>query len=212
MSAVRVVLADDHPMFRFGLRAALATAPELELVAEAAEGAELLEVVARTRPDVVITDLAMPGVDGISAIAELQARFPQVAALVLTMNASDDQLLGALRAGARGYLLKDADRDQIVRAVVTVAEGGTVYAGEMGRRLVERATAPPSPAQRPFPELTDRELEIVRHVAVGRSNHEIGAELFLAEKTVRNNVSMVLSKLGLRDRAALVAVARDRGL
>lgn len=212
MSPVRVVLADDHPMFRFGLRAALASCPDVDVVGEAEDGAELLRLVTELSPDVVLSDLAMPGVDGITAIAELTAHFPDVATLVLTMNASDDQLLGALRAGARGYLLKDADRDEIARAVITVAEGGTVYAGEIGRRLVERATVAQSPAERSFPELTERELDIVRQVATGRSNHEIARSLCLAEKTVRNNVAAILTKLQVRDRAALVALARDRGL
>lgn len=128
------------------------------------------------------------------------------------MNASDEQLLGALRAGARGYLLKDADRDEIARAVLTVAAGGTVYAGAIGRRLVEHVTAEPARADSPFPELTDRERDIVRQVATGRSNQEIARTLFLAEKTVRNNVAAILAKLGVRVRAALVALARDRGV
>lgn len=212
MNRVRVVLADDHPMFRFGLSMALARVPQLEVVGQAADGAELLRLVAETAPDVVLTDLAMPGVDGITAVAALAERFPDVPALVLTMNASDEQLLAALRAGARGYLLKDADRDEIARAVLTVAGGGQVYGGEIGRRLVERATVGTAPARRPWPQLTDRELEIARLVATGRSNREIAAALFLAEKTVRNNVASILAKLALRDRAALVAAAREEGL
>jgi DNA-binding NarL/FixJ family response regulator len=212
MSPIRVVFADDHPMFRFGLRAALDRTEGVEVVGEAADGAELLRLVADVTPDVVLTDLAMPEMDGIAAVATLAERHPQVATLVLTMNAADEQVLGALRAGASGYLLKDASRDEIARAILTVAEGGAVYTGEIGRRIVERLIAPPNPIERPFPELTDRELGILRHVAAGRSNREIADSLYLAEKTVRNNIATILSKLHLRDRAAAVAAARDAGL
>lgn len=210
--SVRVVLADDHPMFRFGLRAALDAVPGVEVVGDAADGAELVRLVETLRPRVALTDLMMPGTDGATAVGEIAARFPDVATLVLTMNAGDDQILGALRAGARGYLLKDADRDEIARAIQTVAAGGTVYSGEVGRRLVERASGAADPADRPFPELTERETQILAHIAAGRSNREIAASLFLAEKTVRNNVAVILAKLHLRDRAAAVAAARDRGL
>jgi DNA-binding NarL/FixJ family response regulator len=209
---VRVVIADDHPMYRFGLRAALEALPDIEVVGEAADGAALVELVERRGPDVALTDLAMPGTDGTAAVAEISTRFPATRTLVLTMNAGDESILAALRAGAGGYLLKDAERDEIARAIHTIASGGTVYSGEVGRRLVERAAQPESPRPRPFPELTDREVEILDGVAAGRSNHEIAATLFLSEKTVRNNVAMILAKLHLRDRAAAVAEARDRGL
>lgn len=210
--SVRVVLADDHPMFRFGLRSALDAVPAVEVVGEAADGAELVRLVESLRPDVAVTDLTMPGTDGTTAVAEIAARFPEVATLMLTMSASDDQILGALRAGARGYLLKDADRDEIARAIQTVAAGGTVYSGDVGRRLVERASEATTPATRPFPELTERETQILGQIAAGRSNREIAASLYLAEKTVRNNVAVILAKLHLRDRAAAVAAARDHGI
>lgn len=209
---VRVVLADDHPMFRFGLRTALEAVADVDVLGEAADGAELVRLVESLQPDVALTDLMMPGTDGTTAVAEIAARFPHVATLVLTMSAGDDNILGALQAGARGYLLKDAQRDEIARAIHTVAAGGTVYSGEVGRRLVERASRPTHAAERPFPELTERETEILAGVASGRSNHEIAGALFLSEKTVRNNVAVILAKLHLRDRAAAVATARDRGL
>ncbi|MCB7137012.1 response regulator [Cellulosimicrobium marinum] len=209
---VRVVLADDHPMFRFGLRAALDAVEEVEVVGEAADGAELVALVARLRPDVALTDLAMPGTDGTTAVAQISARFPDVATLVLTMSDSDDAVLGALRAGARGYLLKDARREEIVLAIRTVAAGSTVFGARVGRRVVHGATTPPTSPADLFPGLTRRETQVLELVAVGRSNREIARSLSLAEKTVRNVVATVLAKLGLRDRTAAVLLARERGL
>jgi DNA-binding NarL/FixJ family response regulator len=205
---VRVVIADDHPMFRFGLRMALAGATEPEVVGEASNGAELAGLVERLRPGVVLTDVAMPAGDGLSAIRILAERFPDIAALVLTMHAEDETVIAALRAGARGYLLKDAEREEIVRAVLTVASGGTVYDGSVGRRISDFVSRPLRPGKA-FAQLTDREHEVLEQVAAGRSNHEIAAVLQLSEKTVRNNVATVLAKLAARDRAALVARARD---
>ena len=208
---VRLVIADDHPMFRFGLRTALAGSAELEVVGEASDGARLYRLVEQLEPDVALTDLEMPGVDGLSAVRTLTERFPRIGVLVLTMHADDDALLGAVRAGARGYLLKGADRDEISRAVLTVAAGGTVYSGEAGRRIAAYATQRPTPPGAAFPELTARERDVLEHVATGLGNHEIAARLFLSDKTVRNHVATILAKLQARDRAALVALARDRG-
>ncbi|MEU5346523.1 MULTISPECIES: response regulator transcription factor [unclassified Streptomyces] len=212
-SAVRVVVADDHPMFRYGLKAALAAGDEVEVVGEAARGDELLAVVDRTTPDVVLTDLAMPGMDGAAATRALLARHPRVGVLVLTMHEDDEALLGALRAGARGYLLKGADRTEIVRAVLSVAAGDAVYGEAVARRIVAFFTgAHRHYAAQIFPELTDRERQILELVATGCGNHEIARRLVLSEKTVRNYVSAVLVKLGVPHRAAAVAKARDAGL
>jgi DNA-binding NarL/FixJ family response regulator len=208
---VRVVLADDHPMYRFGLRAVLDASPEVEVVGEAADGAELLVLVAQTGPDVVLTDLSMPKLSGTAAIDELTRRFPALGILVLTMHDDDASLFGALRAGARGYLLKGADRDEIVRAVLGVAGGDAVYGGAVARRVVDAVTGTASRAP-VFPELTGREREVLELLAAGLSTGQISRRLALSDKTVRNHVSAVLTKLQVSDRAAAVARARDAGL
>ncbi|MFD7817216.1 response regulator [Streptomyces sp. NPDC059785] len=211
--AVRVVVADDHPMYRYGLVAALGTGGEVEVVGEAASGDELLAVADRTSPDVVLTDLTMPGLDGVGATRALLARHPGLGVLVVTMHEDDQALFAALRAGARGYLLKDADREEIVRAILALAGGDAVYGGAVARRIVDFFTgAHRDYAARVFPELTEREREVLDLVALGCGNHQIARRLTLAEKTVRNHVSAILYKLQVSDRAAAVARARDAGL
>jgi DNA-binding NarL/FixJ family response regulator len=208
---VRVALADDHPMFRFGLRAVLETAPEVQVVGEAADGAELLALVTRCTPDVVLTDLSMPKLSGTAAIDELTRRHPGVAILVLTMHEDDASLFGALRAGARGYLLKGADREEIVRAVLTVADGDAVYGGAIARRVIDSLTrtGPRAPV---LPELTGREREVLGLLAGGLRTSQVARRLALSEKTVRNHVSAVLTKLQVPDRSAAVLRAREAGL
>jgi DNA-binding NarL/FixJ family response regulator len=172
---------------------------------------KLLAVVTATAPDVVLTDLSMPRMSGAVAIDELARRFPGLAVLVLTMHEDDASLFAALRAGARGYLLKGADRDEIVRAVLAVAAEDAVYGGAIARRVVDllTGTSARSPA---FPQLTARERDVLGLLAGGLGTHQIGARLTLSEKTVRNHVSAVLTKLQVPDRAAAVARARDAGL
>ncbi|GLH95604.1 response regulator transcription factor [Phytohabitans aurantiacus] len=210
---VRVVLADDHPMFRYGLTAALASAAEVEIVGEAADGQELLAVVDQTRPDVVLTDLTMPGMSGAAATKQLLARYPQLGVLVVTMHEDDESLLDAMRAGARGYLLKGADRADIVRAIVAVARGEAVYGPAVARRIADFFTRTQREyVAQAFPELTVREREVLDLLAAGSRNQDIARRLFLSEKTVRNHVSAIRTKLQVRDRAAAVAKARDAGL
>lgn len=210
---VRVVLADDHPMYRYGLAAMLATSADVDVVAEAANGDDLLAAVDRTAPDVVVTDLAMPGLDGTEATRALLARHASLGVLVLTMHEDDQALFGALRAGARGYLLKDADSAEIVRAVLAVADGQAVYGQAVARRIVDFFTgAHRDYTAQIFPELTEREREVLDLVALGVGNHQIAARLVLSEKTVRNHVSAILNKLHVSDRAAAVARARDAGM
>ena len=208
---VRVVLADDHPMYRFGLRAVLDASSEVEVVGEAADGAELLALVGRCAPDVVLTDLSMPELSGTAAIDELTRRRPGLGVLVLTMHEDDGSLFGALRAGARGYLLKGADREEIVRAVLAVAGGDAVYGGAVARRVVDALTGAGSRAP-VLPELTGREREVLELLAAGLPTGQVARRLALSDKTVRNHVSAVLTKLQVPDRAAAVARAREAGL
>jgi DNA-binding NarL/FixJ family response regulator len=210
---VRVVIADDHPMFRFGLTAAMAAVSEVEVVGEAADGRELLAVVNHTNPDVVITDLAMPDLDGAAATTAILARHPHIAVLVLTMHEDNQALFSALNAGARGYLLKGADRTQIIRAVLAVAAGEAVYGAAVARRITDLFTnARREQAVRAFPDLTDRERQVLGLVAAGCGNHDIARRLHLSEKTIRNHVSAIMLKLQVPNRAAAVAKARDAGL
>ncbi|MGY1693814.1 MULTISPECIES: response regulator [unclassified Geodermatophilus] len=208
---VRVVIADDHPMYRYGLRSVLDASPEVEVVGEAADGVELVGVVDRTAPDVVLTDLSMPRLPGTAAIDELCRRRPGIGVLVLTMHEDDASLFGALRAGARGYLLKGADHEEIVRAVLAVAGGDAVYGGAVARRVVDALTGT---AARPpaLPELTAREREVLELLAAGLPTGQVARRLALSDKTVRNHVSAVLTKLQVPDRAAAVARARESGL
>ena len=211
--AVRVAVADDHPMYRFGLRAVLDASPEVDVVGEAGDGRELLALVDRHAPDVVLTDLSMPELSGTAAIAELARRAPGTGVLVLTMHEDDASLFAALRAGARGYLLKGADREEIIRAVLTVARGDAVYGAAVARRIVDFYTGAASDYRmQTFPQLTEREREVLELLAAGLRNGEIARRLVLSEKTVRNHVSAVLAKLQVPDRAAAVARARDAGL
>lgn len=209
-SPVRVVLADDHPMVRYGIVAVLEDAAEVEVVAEASDGAALLREVALHQPDVVVTDLDMPGTTGIEAIRTLRDRWPTVGVLVLTLHAEDESLFAALRAGARGYLLKGADRAELVRGILSVAAGEAVYGPEVASRIV--ASFVGGRQEAPFPELTDREREVLDLLAGGRRNSEIAATLGLSDKTVRNHVSQVLLKLQVPDRTAAALKARESGL
>jgi DNA-binding NarL/FixJ family response regulator len=211
VSALRIVLADDHPMVRYGIAAVLDPVEQVELVGQAADGDELLALVAEVRPDVVLTDLAMPGRDGLAAIRALQESHPEVAVLVLTMHADDDSVFAALQAGARGYLIKGADGAELVRAIQTVAAGDAVYGAPIATRIVQLLTGA-APRTAAFPELTDREREVLELMAAGLRNHAIADRLGLSEKTVRNHVSNVLLKLQVPDRTAAALKAREAGL
>jgi DNA-binding NarL/FixJ family response regulator len=211
--AVRVVLADDHPMVRYGINAVLADAPEVEVVGEASDGTSLLAAVSAHRPDVVVTDLDMPGMDGAEATRRLRAEHPDLPVLVLTLHEDDESLFAALRAGARGYLLKGADRSELVRGILSVAAGEAVYGAAVANRIVAFFTgAKQEYAAQVFPELTDRERDVLTLLAAGRRNSEIATSLALSDKTVRNHVSNVLLKLQVPDRTAAALKARESGL
>ena len=209
--ALRVVVADDHPVFRDGL-AMILRERGIEVVAEVAEGQEVLETVAVSHPDVVLMDLTMPGMGGIEATRRIMAGHPAVAVLVLTMSEDDDSLFAALRAGARGYLLKEAGADDIARAVVTVARGETVHGARASARVLDGVRGGMLGAPAPFPRLTAREREVLELVARGYQNARVAHHLGLSEKTVRNHISAILAKLPAATRAEAVALARDEGL
>jgi DNA-binding NarL/FixJ family response regulator len=211
---LRVVVADDHPMFREGLAATIDGLPRSKVVGQAATGLEAVELAQQAQPDVVVMDLHMPQMNGIDATRHITQRYPQVAVLVLTMLEDDASVVSAMQAGARGYLLKEANRAEIGRALEAVAAGEVIFGPSVAARvltLFSATTAIQQPGQSAFPELTDREQEILELVARGLTNPAIASRLYLSEKTVRNHVSNVFAKLHVTDRAAAVARARDRG-
>lgn len=209
---IRVVLADDHSFYREGVKAMLgAVGAPIEVVGEAATGESAVEQALTLLPDVVVMDLAMPGMSGMEATRRIIAVRPDAAILILTM-ADDDSVFGAIRAGARGYLLKDASIDELIRAIVAVDDGQAIFSPSSAERVLH-AVAGRSDHRHlePFPELTDRERDVLTLLVAGRSNAEIGADLHLSLKTVRNYMSMILVKLGVRDRTQAVVRAREVG-
>lgn len=212
---IRVLIVDDHASYRTGLAALLATASDLVVVGEAADGDAAVRLVGEVQPDVVLMDLAMPGVDGIAATQRIAGSAPHVAVLVLTMDTDDAAVLGALRVGARGYVLKGARRAELLRAIRSVVAGEAILGAGIAGRLVgylDRATPLVPPARDAFPELTPREREILDLIAAGRSNADITSHLVLAPKTVRNHVSSVYAKLGVTTRAEAIVRGREAGL
>jgi DNA-binding NarL/FixJ family response regulator len=210
---VRVLLVDDHPVVRRGLAALLATLPGIEVVGEAGDGAEAVKEAQLLQPDVVVMDVQMPGVDGIEATRALHAAVPTTAVLVLTMFEDAQSVVTALRAGAKGYLLKGADQDEIVRAIHAVAAGDTVLGKPVAAQLVSNLDQAGTPsAAAPFPELTRRETEILDQIAAGRSITDIAGSLGLAAKTVSNHISAIFAKLRVASRAEAIVQAREAGL
>jgi len=209
MSGIRVVVADDHPVFREGLVEVIAGIEGAELVACCSTGVEAVAAVEEHAPDVVLMDLFMPEMDGIEATRRIVADHPEVAVLVLTMLEDDDSVFAAVRAGARGYVVKGASLEEVVRAVEAVTAGEALFGPEVARRLA-RFLAAPRPS--PLPELTDREREVLRLVAQGLHNGEIARRLVVSPKTVRNHVSNILTKLQVGGRAEAADKARAAGL
>jgi DNA-binding NarL/FixJ family response regulator len=210
---IRVVLADDQPLVRTGLRMILGEEPDLEVVGEARDGAEAVQVCAETRPDVVLMDVRMPGMDGIDATRAVTAVDDPPRVLVLTTFDLDDVVYDALRAGASGFLLKDAPEERLTTAIRVVADGGSLFAPSVTRRLIEEFSRRAAPVEPPrLGSLTARETEVLVQVARGLSNAEIAKALYLSENTVKTHVARVLMKLGLRDRVQAVVLAYESGL
>ena len=209
---IRVLIADDHESFRSGLRMLLARVPSLNVVGEAATGDAAVAAAQRLQPDVVVMDLNMPGMDGIAATRQIVATSPHIAVLVVSMYEDDEQVFGALRAGARGYALKGAQRTELVRAIRGVAAGEAIFGPTVARRLMSFFADRPAVEPMVFPELTEREREILDLIARGMSNSVITQRLVLSPKTVRNHVSNIFSKLQVADRAQAIVRAREAGL
>jgi DNA-binding NarL/FixJ family response regulator len=206
MRPIRLLIADDHPVVRDGLRAMLATQPDMELVGEAATGTEAVTQARALRPDVVLMDLQMPDLDGPGAIATLREQAPEVRVLVLTTYGTDADITRAVDAGATGYLLKDAPREQLFGAIRAAAKGESVLSPSVATRVLGRMRAPAEEA------LSPRELEILQAVARGLSNKDIGRQLYVSEATVKTHLLRVFGKLGVDDRTAAVTVALERGI
>ncbi|WP_338039940.1 response regulator transcription factor [Nocardioides caldifontis] len=212
MTAIRVVLADDQPLVRTGLRMILSEEEGIEVVGEAADGEEAVELCRVEEPDVVLMDVRMPGTDGLEAtrIVTAAERPPRV--LVLTTFDLDEVVYDALRAGASAFLLKDAPEERLVTAIRVVAEGGSMFAPSVTRRLIEEFSRRRPTTPLPASGLTERETEVLRLIARGLSNAEIGAQLYVTENTVKTHVARILTKLGVRDRVQAVVHAYESGL
>jgi DNA-binding NarL/FixJ family response regulator len=209
---IRVLVADDQATVRDGLVTLLGLAEGVEVVGDASDGEEAVRLTAELRPDVVLMDLRMPNLDGAAATARIMAEVPGTAVLVLTTYADDDSLAGALRAGARGYLTKDAGRAELAAAVRSVASGQATFAAEIADRLVRGFTtaAPPPGLRERFPALTAREADVLEAITLGHNNARIAADLFLGVATVKSYINSIFAKLGARDRAHAAAIALGR--
>jgi DNA-binding NarL/FixJ family response regulator len=213
MDPIRVLIADDHPFYREGVRTMLNVAPDIEIVGEAANGDETITQAESLQPDVILMDLKMPGVNGVEATRRILRASPHIGVLVLTMFEADESVFTAMRAGARGYLLKDADQEELIRAIKAVSRGEAIFSPAIAERLIHYfAALRPMAADLAFPELTEREREILQLIAQGHSNAEIAERLLLRTKTVQNHVSNIFSKLQVADRAQAIVRAREAGL
>ena len=212
MERVQVLIADDHPVFRFGLKALIGATPDLELAGEATNGAEAVTLAASLQPDVVVMDVNMPDLNGLEATRRILQTSPHIGILVITMF-DDDSVFAAMQAGARGYLLKGAEPEATLRAIRTVANGEAIFSPTVARRVMDyfARRQPDAPAQI-FPELTDRERELLALLAHGLTNTAIAERLSLSPKTVRNHVSNIFSKLQVADRVQAILRAKQAGL
>jgi DNA-binding NarL/FixJ family response regulator len=213
MDKTRILIADDHPLFRKGMRALLEGLPEVEVVGEAATGEEALALANSLMPDVIVMDLQMPGESGIAATRAILNASPHIRIVVVTLFEDSESVFTALRAGARGYILKDTEASEMARAIQAVSRGEAVFSPAIANRLIDFFAAPhPTVPKEMFPSLTEREREILRLIAQGFANPEIAWQLSLSVKTVHNYVSNIFSKLQVADRAQAIIRAREAGL
>ena len=213
MEPLRILLADDHPLFRKGMRALLTATAGLEVIGEATNGSEVVELAGTLQPDVILMDLQMPGINGIEATRQILHTSPHIRILVITLFEDDASVFTALRAGARGYVLKDAQEEEVLRAIQVIGSGGAIFSPSIATRLMDYFAAPrPAVAKELFPTLSEREREILQLIARGSTNNDIARQLSLSVKTVSNYVSNIFSKLQVADRAQAIVRARDAGL
>ena len=205
---IRILVIDDHPVVRDGLVAILSTQPDFEIIGEAGSGQEAIDKAAALQPDILLLDLQLPDLDGVQVLQNLRQRYPQIQAIVFTAFDTDERILGALQAGAQGYLLKGAPREELFQAVRVVSQGGSllqpVVASRLLRHMRQESAPPPS-------SLTGREQEVLTQLALGRSNKEIAAALYITERTVKFHVSSILKKLGASNRTEAVTLAAQLG-
>jgi len=211
MDKLTILIADDHPLFRKGLRALLASMPTTELVGEATTGEEAINLAEKLQPDVILMDLQMPGGGGLPAIRQIVQTSPHIRILVVTMFEDDDSVFAAMRGGARGYVLKDMNDDEITRAILAVGNGEAIFSPAIAQRMMNFFSARPDLPVDIFPELTESERNVLRLMAQGANNEAIAHQLSLSSKTVRNYVSNIFSKLQVADRAQAIVKARDAG-
>ena len=211
---IRIIVADDHPVVRGGLVALLRTIPSLDVVGEAADGETAVRLTHEHRPDVVLMDVRMPGMDGVEATRQIREQTPESRVLILTMYDDDATVFTAMKAGAQGYLLKESEQDDIVRAVHAVVAGEAIFGPGVAARVLGYFTEPPQAvvAEYPFPELTHREREVLELLAQGRKNADIAAELYLSPKTVSNHLTAIFAKLQVARRGEAIVRAREGGL
>jgi|ERR1051326_4003961 DNA-binding NarL/FixJ family response regulator len=213
MEQLRIIIVDDHPLFRHGLATLVRGESDFELVGEATSGEEAITLAAELQPDVILMDIQMPGVNGIEAIRQIVHTSPHIRILVITMFEDDNSVFTAMRAGARGYILKDAQKADVLRAIRAVGQNEAIFSPAIAGRLIAFFNEPwPEAPTHAFPELTAREQEILALIAQGKNNSDIAAHLVLSPRTVRNYVSNIFSKLQVADRAQAIVRAREGGL
>jgi DNA-binding NarL/FixJ family response regulator len=212
MDSIRLLIADDHTFYREGIRAILNTVPGIEVIGEAASGEEVVAWTQEHQADVILMDIKMPGLNGIEATRQILRVDPQVKILIVTMFEEDEPVFAAMRAGARGYLLKDADQDELLRAIQAVYQGEAIFSPVIAQRMIQYFALLHQNSTVALPELTEREREILQLMARGRSNSAIASALSLSLKTVQNHISSIFSKLQVTDRASAIVRAHDAGL
>jgi len=215
MSTIKVLIADDHLFYREGVRTLLGTASEIEIIGEASNGQEVVARAAELEPDIILMDIKMPGLNGIDATRQIIEKQPKVGILIVSMFDDDESIFAVMRAGARGYLLKDADQEELVRAITAVHRGEAIFSPAIAQRMINYFSHLPRESVRKandaFPELTERELEILELIAQGHSNPGIANKLSLSIKTIQNYVSSILNKLQVVDRSEAIVRAREQG-